>query len=112
MSKLSKVNVCNKENKKKELIYNARERMINILSYVDFAKLCHKINYFPQSNQNFGEKTLTSLSHQFQEPLNYKNKIVMNLNQVCLLLIQERNMTPQLIKIFLWRLYFYNSKIN
>ena len=45
---------------------------MNILSYVDFEKLCHVIEYFPQLNKNIGGKTLIPLSRQVQEPLNGK----------------------------------------
>ena len=33
----SKFNVCKKDNQKLDLMYNAREKIINILSYVNFA---------------------------------------------------------------------------
>ena len=39
VDQLSKFNVCNKENQQTEQIYIARGEMMNILSYVDFAKL-------------------------------------------------------------------------
>ena len=35
-----------------EQMYNSREEMMNILSYVDFANLCHVITLFPESNKN------------------------------------------------------------
>ena len=34
-------------------------KMMNILSDVDFSKLCHAIKYFPQLNQNFGKEEIT-----------------------------------------------------
>ena len=58
MSKLSQVNVWIKNNQKMEVIYNAREHMKNILSHVDFAKLCQVIKYFPQLNPNFGKEDI------------------------------------------------------
>ena len=60
VAQLSKVNLWNKENKKKELMYNTREKMMNTLSRVDFAKLCHVIKYFTQSNQVFGKEEIIS----------------------------------------------------
>ena len=49
---------------------------MNILSYDDFAKLCHLIMYFRQLNQNYGKRTLFFLSHQFQEPLNVRRNLI------------------------------------
>ena len=36
-------------------MYNEVEDMMNILSYVDFSKLCHVIKYFTELNQKFGK---------------------------------------------------------
>ena len=55
---------------KVKLIYNAIDKMMNILSYVDFSKLCHVIKYLPQSNQIFGKEDINSPISKVQEPLN------------------------------------------
>ena len=34
-------------------MYNGRENLVNILSYVDFAKLCNVIQIFFELNHNF-----------------------------------------------------------
>ena len=51
VDQLSKANVWSKQKQQMELMYNSREDVMNILSYVDFEKLCHVIKYFPQLNQ-------------------------------------------------------------
>ena len=33
--------------------------MLNILSYVDYSKMCHVIKYFTELNQNFGQEDIT-----------------------------------------------------
>ena len=43
------------EEKKMEVMYTSKEKMINILSYVDFEKMCHVIKYFPVLNQKIGK---------------------------------------------------------
>ena len=94
---LSKFNVWNKENKKIGLMYDTREYMINSLSCVDFPNLFHVIKYHPQLNQKLVKKTLIPLSSQVQEPFNGEAIIQMNLNYVCLKLIQEYTMTSLFI---------------
>ena len=42
-----------------EQIYNAGEKMMNILSYVDFSKLYNVIKIFPGLNQNFMKEGIT-----------------------------------------------------
>ena len=81
MAQLLRVNVCNKENKNMELMYNARKEWMILLNWI----------------KHLVRKTLLSLSHQFQESLNGE-KILMYLNQVCLVLILERTMTLKFIK--------------
>ena len=46
-----------------------------------------------------GNKTLLFFSYQVQEPLNGKNNIYMNFNQLCINLIQLSTMNLQFIKI-------------
>ena len=52
VAQLSKVKICNQHNHKMEQMYNRREELMNILSYVDFSKLCHFIDDFPLFNHN------------------------------------------------------------
>ena len=40
-------------------MYISREKRENILSYVDFSKVCHVITYFPELNQKFGQEDIT-----------------------------------------------------
>ena len=40
VAQLSKLNVQNQHNQQTEQMYNDREELKNILSYVDFSKLC------------------------------------------------------------------------
>ena len=70
MDQLSEFNLLKKENQQLEQMYTEREEVMNILSYVDFAKLCRVINFFPELNQTLEKMLLLSLSHQVQEPLN------------------------------------------
>ena len=51
-------------------MYNTREKMMNILSSVYFAKLRDVVKYFSLFNQKSVKKTLVLLYHQFQELLN------------------------------------------
>ena len=44
---LTKFNVWNKHNQQMEKMYNGREEFMNILSYVDFEKMCNVIKNFP-----------------------------------------------------------------
>ena len=52
MDQLSKFIKWNKYNQQMEPMYISREELMNILSCVDFAKLCHIINNFPELNCN------------------------------------------------------------
>ena len=68
---LSFTSQCMEQRESKvKLIYNAIDKMMNILSYVDFSKLCHVIKYLPQSNQIFGKEDINSPISKVQEPLN------------------------------------------
>ena len=51
VAQLSKVNARNKDNQQMEKMYNAREKIMNILSYVDFAKQFNAINFFSELNR-------------------------------------------------------------
>ena len=53
VAQLSKANVWKQHNPQMEQMYNGREELINITSYVDFEKLCYVINNFPELNHNF-----------------------------------------------------------
>ena len=76
VAQLSKVNVRNKYNQQVEQMYNEREEIINILSYVDFSKLCNIIKFFPESNQKFAKEVITfpilssSISIEWKKNLN------------------------------------------
>ena len=59
MDQLSKVNLWNKENQQMEQIYNARDDMMNILSYADSSNLCHVIKYFPELNKTNWKEDIT-----------------------------------------------------
>ena len=43
---LSKANLQNKDNEKMEQMYNGIEGMMNILSYVDFAKCAMSLSFY------------------------------------------------------------------
>ena len=47
VSQFSKVVKWNKYNQQIELIYISRDKWMNILTRVDFSKLCHIIKNFP-----------------------------------------------------------------
>ena len=95
-----------------EAMYIAREKIMNMLSYVDFEKLRHVIKYFPESPQKFGKEDITFPLSSISRAIEWRKTFPINLNQVCLKLIQEHTMNSQLIKIFLSRLYFYKRKGN
>ena len=59
VAQLSKVVKRNKQNQHMEEMYIAREKIKNILSYVDFSKLCHVITYFTKLNKTFGQEDIT-----------------------------------------------------
>ena len=59
VAQLSKVNAWNKENQQMEQMHHSREKMMNILSYVDFAKLRHFIHSFPELNQKIVKEGIT-----------------------------------------------------
>ena len=42
-----------------EKVYNGREESMNILSYVNCAKLCNGIKKFPKLNRNFVKEAIT-----------------------------------------------------
>ena len=42
-----------------EQMYNAGEELMNILSYVDFAKLCNVIKYSSELNQKIVKEVIT-----------------------------------------------------
>ena len=51
-----------------EQVYNAREKLMNIFIYIDFAKMWNAIKNFPELNCNFWKKLLLSLYQKFQDP--------------------------------------------
>ena len=80
-----------------EVMYNGREHMKNNFSYVDFVKLCQVIKYFSQLDPNFGKEDIAFPLTPSLRSIKWR-KILMNLNPVCLLLIEELTMTSQYIK--------------
>ena len=50
---LPKIYVCNKNGKKMEQIYDIREDLRNILSYVNSLRFCYLIKKFTYLNHNF-----------------------------------------------------------
>ena len=92
-----------------EVLYNKIDHIMYILNYDDFSKLCHVIKNFLELYPNFGKEDIT-----FPPSSNSKaiKCVLMNLNHVCLLLIQQRTMNSQLIKIIMWKLHLYYRKIN
>ena len=59
MDQLSKFIKWNKYNQQMEPMYISREEWMNILSCVDFFKLCHVIKYFPELNKKFRQEYIT-----------------------------------------------------
>ena len=59
VAQLSKVIKQNKENQPMEPMYVAREIGRNILSYVDFSKICNIMKYFPESKTIIGKEHIT-----------------------------------------------------
>ena len=53
VAKLSKVNVWNKNNQQMEKMYNGREELVNIFSYVDIKKLFNVRINFLEFNRSF-----------------------------------------------------------
>ena len=58
MSQFSNVVKWNKQDDDTESILIAREKGGNIISYVDFSKICHVIKYFPDLKQTFGKEVI------------------------------------------------------
>ena len=58
-----------------EKMYNTRDYVMNILSYVYFSTKCHVINNFSDLIKKLVNNILLFLSHKFQDPLNGKNSI-------------------------------------
>ena len=48
----------NKKNQQMEPMYVAREKGNNILSYVDFSKICYVMKSFPELKPNFGKEDI------------------------------------------------------
>ena len=74
MAKLSKVVKCNKDNQQMEPMYIPIEKWVNILSCVDFSKLCHVIKYFPGLNQKFGQEDITFPLYSSSRYIEWRNK--------------------------------------
>ena len=63
-----------RENKKMEVMCNAREHMKTILIFVDFAKLCQFINHYLQLNSNFGKEDITFPLSSSSRAIEWRNK--------------------------------------
>ena len=72
VAQLLRFNVWNKENKKTEEIYSLREKIIIILSYVNFEKLYNVMKFFLNWIKSFSKNVLLLFSCTVQEPLNGK----------------------------------------
>ena len=96
MAQLSKVNAWGGKWKNRKM-NNARDHIESILCYVDFVNLCQFIKYFIQLNPNVGKGDINFYLSLISRSLEWQ-KILMNLNQVYLLLIQHFTMTSQSIK--------------
>ena len=111
VDQLSKFNLWNKDNKIMELMYNAREKMMNILSCVDFVKLCHTIKYFRQLNQNFGKEyinlSLSSCSRNIRQRKNH-NDFELGFSNIDTRMYLYFTIDKKILQ----RLYFYNRKTN
>ena len=59
VAQISKANVWNKDNQKMKQMYNVIEKLMNILSHVNFSKLCNIMHNFPESNHNFVKDGIT-----------------------------------------------------
>ena len=58
-AQLSKSNVWKQHNQKKEQTYKGKEKLKNILNYVDFAKICNAIKNFTELYHNFVKEGIT-----------------------------------------------------
>ena len=55
LAQLSNFNIWDNENQKMEQMHNSREDMMNILSFIDFEKLCHVIKCFLNQIKSLGK---------------------------------------------------------
>ena len=85
------------KNEKIKVMYNSIKHVKNLLCDVDFARMFQVIKYFTQLNPLFGKEDITFPLSSSPIAVEWQN-ILMNLNQVCLLLIQKCTMSSQLIK--------------
>ena len=59
VAQLSKIDVWNKYGQKVEQMYNQREYLKNILSCIDFNRLCNVIKQFPELNHNIAKEGIS-----------------------------------------------------
>ena len=52
---------------------------MNILSYVDFSKMCHVIKYFPASNQKFEQEEINSPLYSSSIAIEWLHKYIIEL---------------------------------
>ena len=62
-----------------EPMYIARENDKHILSYVDFSKLCHVIEYCPELNEIYGQECTTFPISSSSRALGWQNKQLIEL---------------------------------
>ena len=79
VDQVSKVVKWNKDNQQMEPMYTAREEWINILSHVDFSKMCHLIQYFPELNQKIGQENITFLFYSGSRDIEWRNRHLIGL---------------------------------
>ena len=64
----------------------AREERKNVISYVDYSKICHVIRSFPDLNQTFGKEDITfplsSISRAIEWRKNYLNGLYHFLDRI------------------------------
>ena len=74
LSQSSKGVKWNIKNQRMENIYNATETKGNILSYVDFSKLCHIITYFSELNKHFWHEDIKFPLSSSSRSIEWRNK--------------------------------------
>ena len=79
VDQFSKVVKWNKDNQQMEPMYIARKEWMNILSYVDFSKLCHVIKYFTELNQKNGQEEINFHLSSSSIAIEWRNKYLIEL---------------------------------
>ena len=80
--------------------------MMNILSYVDFSKLCNVVKFPPELNKDYVKEGITFTPSSSPRSIKWIKEV--NELEPCVeKLTQERTMTSQLINLFQSILDFY-----